>query len=384
MNKVDSENYWTKPQDDFIDMIDNSYNPFVPLIKEKYFNKYPIPTQLIALQKEYEADPKKYREVVLRDNKKENNYYPHPYEKELRELVYIPEQLSPSVPRIEIKDINEFPWRLIDKPEDLKYVVDTLSGIKEFSVDLQNYTYRSFLGMTCLMSITTSTETFLIDSLKLWKSMNIMQKVFADPSIVKVFLGSELDIKYLQRDFGIYVINMFDVVKAALILGSTFSGNPLPYLLKEMCDITLEQIHQYSDWRARPIPYKMIRYAKQASHYLLYMYNELKIQLINKTKEKTSSNLFVFVELAFNRSKEISCITYRKPDLKDFNYFKIFKNNLLKGINKKVLKSLYKLRDYIARVEDESVDYICSNDILAQIAKVVPVLYTYIIIVEIL
>ena len=37
-----------------------------------------------------------------------------------------------------------------------------------------------------------------------------MNSIFANPGILKVLHGADGDIVWLQRDFGIYVVNMFD------------------------------------------------------------------------------------------------------------------------------------------------------------------------------
>ena len=34
--------------------------------------------------------------------------------------------------------------------------------------------------------------------------------VFTDPKVTKVLHGADMDILWLQRDFGLYVVNMFD------------------------------------------------------------------------------------------------------------------------------------------------------------------------------
>lgn len=50
----------------------------------------------------------------------------------------------------------------------------------------QHHSYRSFLGLTCLMQISTRTEDFIIDTLELRSDMNILNETFTDPAIVKV------------------------------------------------------------------------------------------------------------------------------------------------------------------------------------------------------
>lgn len=51
---------------------------------------------------------------------------------------------------------------------------------------LQHHSYRSFLGITCLMQISTREEDFIIDTLELRSEMYILNEAFTDPAIVKV------------------------------------------------------------------------------------------------------------------------------------------------------------------------------------------------------
>lgn len=50
--------------------------------------------------------------------------------------------------------------------------------------------------------------------------------VFTDPKIVKVMHGSDSDIVWLQRDFGLYIVNLFDTGQATRVLGSSPSPSP--------------------------------------------------------------------------------------------------------------------------------------------------------------
>lgn len=51
---------------------------------------------------------------------------------------------------------------------------------------LQHHSYRSFLGITSLMQISTRDEDFIIDTLELRSEMYILNEAFTDPQIVKV------------------------------------------------------------------------------------------------------------------------------------------------------------------------------------------------------
>lgn len=50
----------------------------------------------------------------------------------------------------------------------------------------QHHSYRSFLGITCLMQISTREEDFIIDTLELRSEMYVLNESFTNPSIVKV------------------------------------------------------------------------------------------------------------------------------------------------------------------------------------------------------
>ena len=61
--------------------------------------------------------------------------------------------------------------------------------------------------------------------------------------------GADQDIEWLQRDFGLYIVNMFDTGQAARVLQlARFS---LAFLLKEYCGIAADKQYQLADWRLR-------------------------------------------------------------------------------------------------------------------------------------
>lgn len=60
-------------------------------------------------------------------------------------------------------------------------------------VDLEHNQYRSFQGLTCLMQISTRTEDFIVDTLKLRIYIgSYLREIFKDPYKRKVLLSSFL------------------------------------------------------------------------------------------------------------------------------------------------------------------------------------------------
>jgi exosome complex exonuclease RRP6 len=73
----------------------------------------------------------------------------------------------------------------------------------------------------------------------------------------QVFHGAESDIKWLQRDFSLYVVNLFDTFLAAKRL--QLPGLSLAHLLDKYCGVKADKSYQLADWRVRPLPDDMIR-----------------------------------------------------------------------------------------------------------------------------
>ena len=72
----------------------------------------------------------------------------------------------------------------------------------------------------------------------------------------QVFHGADNDVSWLQRDFGLYVVNMFDTHQAARILrppgsdGRVDRGEySLANLLSRYCQVTADKQYQTADWR---------------------------------------------------------------------------------------------------------------------------------------
>ena len=75
-----------------------------------------------------------------------------------------------------------------------------------------------------------------------------------------------------------------------------------------------------------------------------------------------------------HKSNALCLKTYEKPAVKDVNYYMIIGRNktLQTRAQFSVLKALLKWRDYIARIEDESVGYVMPNHVMFQIGKDMP------------
>lgn len=355
-----------KPQLLFREKIDNSNQPFFPKIKQKPNAQLSLEESLnIGFPHNYENDS--------------GFSFPHPYQYELVHFVPGKQFLDKVVPEVP-SSINETPLVMIDDIEGLVRLNSSLKKVREIAVDLEHHSFRSFLGFTCLMQISTRKEDYIVDTLLLRDDLHILNDIFTQPEILKVFHGSNSDIEWLQKDFGIYVVNMFDSGQAARTLG--FSRFSLAYLLKYYCGIETNKKYQTADWRLRPLPAEMLKYAREDTHYLLYIYDCMKNDLLHKDNGQSSLLLSVFFS-----STQLCLKKYEKPQCTEITHEEFYHCEQHKRHEREMgfisskkfnnqqmdaLKSLYAWRDGVARHQDESTSYVLPNHMLLQICEILP------------
>ncbi|EEF36685.1 3'-5' exonuclease, putative [Ricinus communis] len=294
----------------------------------------------------------------------------HPLEK-LSILDFVDKSIGNAEP-VSPPSLECTPFKLVKEVKDLKELAAKLRAVNEFAVDLEHNQYRSFQGLTCLMQISTRTEDFIIDTLKLRIHVGpYLREVFKDPTKRKVMHGADRDIIWLQRDFGIYVCNLFDTGQASRVL--KLERNSLEHLLRHFCGITANKEYQNADWRLRPLTDEMLRYGREDTHYLLYIYDLMRIMLLSMPNETENSNS-PLAEV-YKRSYDVCMQLYEKELLTESSYLHIYGLQTA-GFNAQqlaIVAGLCEWRDVIARTEDESTGFILPNKTLLEIAKQMPV-----------
>lgn len=69
---------------------------------------------------------------------------------------------------------------------ELKALVRDLNAVNEFAFDLEHHSMRSFLGLTCLLQISTRHKDYIVDPFPLWDHMYLLNEPFTNSNIVKV------------------------------------------------------------------------------------------------------------------------------------------------------------------------------------------------------
>jgi len=93
----------------------------------------------------------------------------------------------------------------------------------------------SSLGGTIRVQLSTRFHDYIVDALALRSAIPELNRVCSDPRVVKVLHGCDKDVIWLQRDFGVYLVNVFDTGQAARVL--QFPSFGLLHLLQSYCGV---------------------------------------------------------------------------------------------------------------------------------------------------
>ena len=162
---------------------------------------------------------------------------------------------------------------------ELERFANRLAKQRIIGVDLEADSMYHFREKVCLIQITTSHTTAVIDPLQL-DNLTVLKPVFKRRDILKVFHGADYDIRSLYRDFKININNLFDTELACRFLG--FKETGLEAVLKKRYNVRLDKKYQRKDWSKRPLPQEMIAYAAKDVRYLIPLAKSLQQELKNK------------------------------------------------------------------------------------------------------
>ena len=141
-----------------------------------------------------------------------------------------------------LKPFEKKKYQYIESETDLKaFVDDVLANESAIGIDIEQTNTNSYHGYICLIQISTRSKDFIIDALKLHQLIpKYLSPVFNKPDLVKVFYSGGSDLLWLQRDFGLQVLNYFDVHAASVHLDKG-KDNSLVGLLAGYCGYIMDK-----------------------------------------------------------------------------------------------------------------------------------------------
>jgi len=343
----------------------NNADPFVPRLHAKPFAIEPLPEWLAAAQAGAAGVP----EVIPNVYQSEIDHALHETLRRLVEGTFT--LVSEPAPALEAT-----PLVSVTTQEDLEAMIHDINEAGRVAIDLEHHGDRTFYGFTSLIQLSTEHADYILDPFELFDSLEQLNAFTTNPEIVKIFHGADSDVQWLQRDFGVYVVNMFDTGQAMRALkeaGDDVGKASLENALKTFIGVSTDKTHQSDDWRIRPLTAEMELYARTDTHYLLELAGKLEERL------RATGGLELLNE-AWTRSAAVARMTYKRPEPEKANEL-LNKPKLNKAHqdairrdkeSKKYLARAVEWRSETARRIDDSRMFVFSNAACLRIAVAKP------------
>ena len=250
----------------------------------------------------------------------------------------------------------EYPF--IETVAEVEELAAKLALEKVIAVDTEADSFFHYFDKLCLVQISASCGTFLIDPLAVpARAFDALAPVLADPAIRKVFHAAEYDLFVLNRHSGIRVRNLFDTMISAQLLGYPAVGYGA--LVERHFDVRLSKDQQRTDWSRRPLRDVQIEYAAADVRYL----GELS-QILER--ELAALGRLTWAQAEFGSLEQR---IWPEREFDQQGYLRIKGARKLSPRGLAVLRELFLLRDKRAREGDRPPFKVMGNGTLLDLAQ---------------
>lgn len=168
---------------------------------------------------------------------------------------------------------------MIDNEEKLTAFLPRLHAADWVAVDTEADSLHAYPEKICLIQISTVSGDNLIDPLA---GIDIDPVLDALSGHELIMHGADYDLRLLRKHHEFVPKAIFDTMLAARLLGlRQFS---LSHLVEKYLGVKLEKGAQKANWALRPLTERMERYARNDTHYLKSLADQLKDQLQAKSR----------------------------------------------------------------------------------------------------
>jgi ribonuclease D len=155
--------------------------------------------------------------------------------------------------------MNDHPYVFVDSPAALERAASALAACPRLYLDTE---FESGRGPTrlCLLQISSGTEIFLVDTLKLGK-LDPLSAVFERPGLEWVFHAGLQDLALIEQRLDVRAPRQLFDTQVAYALVTAESNVALAYLRYQLLGTRSGKAHQADDWLARPLSESQLKYA---------------------------------------------------------------------------------------------------------------------------
>ncbi|MBV9248627.1 MAG: ribonuclease D [Acetobacteraceae bacterium] len=152
------------------------------------------------------------------------------------------------------------------------------------AVDTEFIRERTYWPELCVAQIAGAREAAVIDVQSEDISLDPLERLLANQSVLKVFHAGRQDIEIFLHRFGIVPQPIFDTQIAAMVAGF---GDQVGYeaLVAALTGGTIDKAHRFTDWSLRPLTPAQIAYAAADVTHLHEVYQKLRARLAEDGRE---------------------------------------------------------------------------------------------------
>ncbi|MEN6320999.1 MAG: ribonuclease D [Syntrophaceae bacterium] len=252
-------------------------------------------------------------------------------------------------------------WVWIDTSSKMEEAKEDISTSSIICVDTEYDSFRYFREVLCLIQIEAEKRTYLFDPLNSL-SFSFLEKIFADPAILKVMHAGDNDIRILKRDYGFEFKNIFDTHIAAALLGCHYLS--LSALIGQYLGIELKKDKkmQRSKWETRPLTDEQMHYAVQDTAYLKDLYYRLEYEIERNGFKRKAAKAF----------EKIAAVQWTEKSFNPHGHKHIKEYPSLTAQQKQYLLNLYRWRFQKAKETNIARFRILPDQALVDLAKTEP------------
>ena len=155
----------------------------------------------------------------------------------------------------------------INEDSSLRLAMKDLESHDKLAIDTEFIWRDTYFPKLSLIQIATDNKIYILDCHAL--NMSVLEKVFSNKKILKIFHSVRGDSSVIFNCLGIKIENIFDTQLAEDILSQN-SGVQISYkkLVKKYLFKSISKSETNSDWDKRPLRKKQLDYAAEDVRYL--------------------------------------------------------------------------------------------------------------------
>jgi ribonuclease D len=248
---------------------------------------------------------------------------------------------------------------LVEDAPGMAALLDDLERHDEVAFDTEADSFFNYREKVCLIQVSVEDRDYLVDPLA---DVDVapLGRVLADEKKTKVFHDGEYDILILKRDFGFEFAGLFDTRVAAAALGSETPG--LASVLRDRFGLEMDKSMQRSNWSARPLSSKQIRYARLDTHFLVQLMHEQRAELEERGR----------VMIVEGECRRLEGLMPTEISFEPDDFVRIKGVRRLDDQAQQALRELFIARDRLARRLDLPPFKVLNNEALLTLARAQP------------